>query len=337
MAEIPGESKHRKGIGRAAMISMAVMAMFLWGNSYFVIVITLREIPPVLMGFLRIFMSWIFLMLIMWFLNRRMGRSGSARDMITGGVRWKWGFILAMGLALFGTTLPNIFQNIGMNMMDESSTSSLAALIQGSGPIYTIVLAVLIFKEKVGLWKLLGLLVVIPCTFVLTTYGSSGFSFDSAETIGAFLNLLVALSYSASAIILKIAMNKGGSPMKLLTANTFYATLLALPFLVTAYLFGWEDPVNPLAAGPVVWLGMLYLSIGVIVIAGILWYRVYQREEVSRVIFFVFLLPLFSTLVGYLVLDERLAPVQLIAGAALLVGVGISQIGAWTRPGGRTI
>jgi drug/metabolite transporter (DMT)-like permease len=48
--------------------------------------------------------------------------------------------------------------------------------------------------------------------------------------------------------------------------------------------------------------------------------------ELSRVTFFVFLLPVFSYFVGYIMLDERLGTVQLMAGAILLAGVGISQV-----------
>ncbi|MGA1821646.1 MAG: DMT family transporter [Thermoplasmatota archaeon] len=323
--------------GRGVMASMALMSMALWGSAYFVIVVTLRDIPPVLMGFLRISLSFIFLMIIMRIINPRFLWKDYLRDMTTGGIRGKRAWVLAAALALFGTTLPNVLQNVGMIMMDESSTSSLAALIQGSGPIYTIILAVFIFKEKIGPWKIIGLAVVIPCTLVLTTYGSAGFSFDSKETLGAFLNLLTALCYSASAIFLKFALNRGGSPLRVLKANTFYATLLMIPILVGAYAFGLEDPFNPIDSSLTAWLGLIYLSIGVIITAGILWYRVYRKEEVSRVIFFVFLLPLFSTLVGYLFLGERLAPVQLIAGAALLIGVGVSQVGAWKKTSGRTI
>jgi drug/metabolite transporter (DMT)-like permease len=66
--------------------------------------------------------------------------------------------------------------------------------------------------------------------------------------------------------------------------------------------------------------------VGLYGITAIIWYRVIRMGELSRITFFVFLLPVFSYAVGYILLDERLGAVQLIAGGVLLAGVGISQV-----------
>jgi drug/metabolite transporter (DMT)-like permease len=53
---------------------------------------------------------------------------------------------------------------------------------------------------------------------------------------------------------------------------------------------------------------------------------VIRAGELSRVIFFIFLIPVFSYCVGYIMLDERFNAVQLISGLILLLGVGLSQV-----------
>jgi drug/metabolite transporter (DMT)-like permease len=105
-----------------------------------------------------------------------------------------------------------------------------------------------------------------------------------------------------------------------------YGTVVLVPFALITWVAGWEDPLSMIGSPPQVWLGLLYTSVGLYGITAVLWYRVISSGELSRVIFFVFLIPVFSYVVGYILLDERFDIVQLVSGMLLLIGVGISQI-----------
>lgn len=173
----------------------------------------------------------------------------------------------------------------------------------------------------------MGLVLVIPATVVLTTYTRSGFDLTSSEALGGFLNLLTSLCYSVSAMFLKRSLDRGAEPPRLVIINGLWAALLTAPILGLFYLFGWENP--PALSGITVEsvLALFYVSFGIYAVTGLLWYRVYQNGEVSKVVFYAFLLPVFSAVMGYVLLDERLTWVQVLAGSAVLVGVGISQMG----------
>jgi drug/metabolite transporter (DMT)-like permease len=311
-----------------SMVIIAVMTMLLFGTSFWGLVVALDGIPPITLGFLRALLVASFMFSLFLFMGKAIGRKGmlNKRILFTAGVKGKRPFLLVFMFAVFSTALPNLFQNLGLTLMDPTSTSSLAAFIQGVAPVFTIVLAVIFLKEKLGKWKVVGLLIALPATAVLTTYGSGGIDLSSKETLGAFLNLLTALSYSISGILLKTSLNRGADPLHLVFVNALYGMIFLIPFSLAAWSMGWEDPTSIFGSGIQVWLALIFVSIGLYGITAVLWYKVIQSGELSRVIFYVFLIPVFSYFVGYILLGERLDVVQMIAGLILLLGVGLSQV-----------
>jgi drug/metabolite transporter (DMT)-like permease len=310
------------------MAIIAVATMLLFGTSFWGLVVALEGIPPITLGILRAILVALFMFFLFVFMAKVLGRKGmlDRKNLFTAGVRTKRPFLLVFMFAVFSTALPNLFQNLGLTLMDPSSTSSLAAFIQGVAPVFTIILAVIFLREKLGKWKVAGLIIALPATAVLTTYGSGGIDLSSKETIGAFLNLLTALSYSISGILLKTSLNKGAKPLHLVFVNALYGTVFILPFSVITWITGWEDPISMFGSGIQVWLALIFVSIGLYGITAVLWYRVISSGELSRLIFYVFLIPVFSYFVGFILLGERLDVVQMISGAILLLGVGLSQI-----------
>ncbi|MBN1389080.1 MAG: DMT family transporter [Candidatus Thermoplasmatota archaeon] len=310
------------------MSGLAILCMVLFGTSFWGLVLALEVIPPVTLGFLRAFLVSVFMLSMFFLLGRFGSRNGlfARKNLLLAGLEGKGGLVTVVCFAFFSTVLPNILQNLGMTMMDPGSTSSLTAMIQGVGPVFTIILAVIFLHEKLGPWKLAGLLVTVPAAMVLTTYGSGQWDLGSSETIGAFLNLITGLSYSISGLILKYAMNRGASPVHLVSVNAMYGAAILLPVTVFTWIMGWEGPAWIFHAGADVWLALFYISICLYGVTPTIWYRVIRSGELSRVGFFVFLLPVFSYLVGFFMLGDRLGPVQLGAGCVLLAGVGISQI-----------
>jgi drug/metabolite transporter (DMT)-like permease len=305
----------------------AVFSMMIFGTAFWAIVLALRDIPPVTLGFLRAAIAAVFMAGLYLFMGHVLGRRNWLRKELWLFARLgkrRYLFIVA-GTAFFGTALPNILQNIGMLMMDPSSKSSLASLIQGVGPVFTIFLAWLFLKERLGGWKVAGLLVSIPCTVVLTTFSESGLKIGSGEATGGLLNLATAFSYSISGILLKMALNRKADPVALLGMNAFLGAVFTFPVMILFWMIGFEDPIGTFSISLAGFLALIYISICVYAVAAVIWYRVLSTGDLSRLTFYVFLLPVFSVLLGYLLLGERLDAVQLIAGLGLLLGVGIAQ------------
>ncbi|GEM_PF-676235 len=306
---------------------LAILSMMIFGSSFWAIVIALREIPPVTLSFLRAFIAALFMGALYLFMGKVLGRRKWLRKetVMRAGLKKRGDLVLVIGTAFFGTALPNILQNTGMMMMDPSSTSSLASLIQGVGPVFTIFLAFIILHEGMDRFKVTGLVISIPCTIVLTTYRSGGLDLWSGHTLGAVLNLLTAVSYSFAGILLKKLLDRKADPVALLGLNSAIGAAMIFPVMLIFRLLGSERPLTALHLSPTGFLSLFYLSVCVYAVAAIMWYRVLRSDQLSRVTFYVFLLPVFTVVMGYLLLDERLDMVQITAGVILLAGVWISQ------------
>jgi drug/metabolite transporter (DMT)-like permease len=323
MAEgfVPASGK----VSSKGLVVLALFSMAIFGTSFWGILIALKGFPPVTMAFLRPLVASITLIAVLlafgygWLFT-------DLKVFVRGGIHHKRAVWMIIAMSVFGSVIPNILQNIGLLMMDPGSTSTLAALIQGGGPIFTIFLAAMVLGERIDKWKFLGLALVIPATLVLTTYTRSGFDLTSKEAIGGLLNLLTALCYSVSSMFLKRSLDHGGQPPRLIIMNGLWAAVLTAPILGLFYLAGWEQVprISDMTFESV--LALFYISFGIYAVTGLLWYRVYQNDEVSRVVFYAFLLPVFSAAMGYALLGERLTWVQIAAGLAVLAGVGISQV-----------
>ncbi len=309
--------------------AMALFTMMLFGTAFYALVVALEDVPPVLLATIRSSLASVFLVgLLLIFWNRSTGiprGDVTFKRVVTADLKGKGSIWLMLGFALFSIILPNIMQNMGMTMMDPASTSSLSSLIQGIGPVLTIFLAALILRERLDRWKILGLAITLPATLILTTYGSSGFQLTSDTTVGGLLNLGTAISYSISAIFLKTALNRGGNPILLVTLNMIIGTIMIIPVQIILMVIGWESPTDLLNISFSSFLAVIYISISIAAIASFIWYLVLQREKVSRATFYIFLLPAFPVLLGYLLLGERLGSVQVAAGLFILLGVFISQ------------
>ncbi len=310
------------------MAVLAVLTMVVYSTSFWALVVALEDIPPLTLGLLRSFLAFLFILGLFFTLAIFKGdnRFLRPRYLLFAGLKKRRFALLFFGTAVFGTVLPNIFQNIGMTMMDPSSTSSLASLLQSVSPVFTITLSWVILRERLTTWKVVGLAIAIPATAFLTTYDQSGFDLGSDETVGALLNLLTALCYSFSGLFLKKALNEGAEPISIIALNGSLGTLLLLPIAVIFWAVGAEDPLLAFDAGLPALLSLIYLSVCIYAATSIVWYRVIRSDELSRITFYVFLLPVFSYIFGYIMLGDRLSLVQTISGLVLLFAVYLAQL-----------
>ena len=50
-----------------------------------------------------------------------------------------------------------------------------------------------------------------------------------------------------------------------------------------------------------------------------------KKMEVSRLSFFIYLIPVFATLFSYILLKQRITPAMILSGILIIIGVAIAQ------------
>jgi len=275
----------------------ALGAVALWGLAFPLIQIGLEDFSPILLGFLRFALASAVLFVFV-LIRYRFGEIKAA-------VRTEWKSLLALGILY--VTIPNIAQNMGL----EHGTSSIASVIQSSGPVMTLIFAVLLLKERMTKMKGIGTMIAMAGTILLVLSG--GISLEDEDFASNILILISAASYGLAWVSAK-RMIERNSPVLVIGLGLVFGTLLlgaAVPFETDASaVYDTESVMN------LVVLGILCAGV-----SSVLYLSSLEREEVSRMAFLIYLMPVFASVFAWILRDEGVEAWTAVCGAIIVLGI----------------
>ena len=286
-----------KGNVKAVLI---LTSMLIWGVSYPLVKLLLNKgVPPITLATLR---HVVFIPMMIIVLLRKSYKKYSKKD---------WGFFLA--LAFFTIFLPNISQNIGMLY----TTASISSIIQSTSPVFTILLAFIFLKETKTVNKIIGSLVALIGTILLSTKGNLVFNL---YTLGNLLILISSISYAIAGVILKMGLSRIPAFDLLCFETTFgfFMLLGANIFLEDISIIG--------SFSMELWFYIFLLSVLASFIAAILYYQILYEEELSHLVIFTYLIPVFAIIFSYFMLGEILSAKDILFASIVLIGVALAQL-----------
>lgn len=279
---------------------MVLGAVLIWALSFPLIKIALGNVQPLTLGALR-HLIFIPLFLALYF---KAGKKAFFHS--------KNSWLIFTGVGAFAIALPNIFQNIGMLY----TTASASSIIQSSGPVFTLILAVMLLKETLTYKKILGTLLALVGTVFLVTNCSFKLT---GMFFGNFLLLLSAISYAISAVITKKGLERH-EPFTLLTFGTFTGCIMLI-----ACSLPLENIWSIQTISGNVWLVITLLALLPTFIAAWLWYKVLISTEVSKLTPFIYLMPLFAVVFSYLIIGELITLQTVFFAVLIIYGVALTQ------------
>ncbi len=200
---------------------------------------------------------------------------------------------------------------------EQTVDSSLAAILNATVPLFTIVLAALfLHDEPVTVNRLVGLAVGFVGVVLLTGGGSNG---AGGFGVGELALILSAISYGAGNVYARRNV-RNLPPMAVAVCQVGFALIITagLAFVLERPL---ETDLTPRALLAVVWLGLLGSGM-----AYLLFFRMLARWGSTRSSLVAYLLPIWGIVLGVLVLDERV-DLRVLAGTALIIG-GVALVNA---------
>ena len=277
-----------------------VMAMVLWSSSFIALKIAFRAYDPMVVIFGRMVVASICFLLI----GKRISRS----------LRYEKGdYKLILFMAFCEPCLYFIFEAKAV----ENTTASQAGIITAMLPILVMIAAAFFLKENVTRKSWAGALIAVMGVLWLTAESSPS-SEAPNPVLGNFLEFLAMVCAAGYTISLK-TLTARYSPFFLtaiqaLIGSVFYFPLLFLP---STELPGQWDPQS----------GMAILYLGAVVTLGAYGLFNYGIKCVpaNKGTIYVNLIPIFSVILGWLVLGETFTLYQFFAGVLILTGVYISQ------------
>lgn len=279
-------------------IALALVVVLAWGSNFVAMKLAMETLPPLLFVGLRFA---ILIPLIPFF-----PRPAS------------WAAILAIG------TLINMGQFAFLfSAMESDVTAGLASLLlQAQAPI-TIVLAALVYGERVSLIQGLGIGLAV---LGLILFGLS--AGGNVTLIGLGLLLCGSLSWACGNLVLR---RLGGVQM---VALFVWASLVPpLPMLGLSVWLEGPTPFATIAALDLRgWLAVLYVTVFSTLLGYALWGTLLSRHPAAQVTPFALLIPVVGLISAALLLGESITTVEAVAGAIILVGLVLAVLGPrWLR------
>lgn len=292
-------------LGPVLSFKLVLVALF-WGGTFISGKILAQQLPPMTAAFCRFLVAAVLLVLVAFRIDGGLPRLSRSQLLCTA----------SMGLT--GILLYNLCFFTALAHIPAGRTALFVSLT----PIVTALMASLVFRERLGAMRWMGIGVALIGALIVITRGDLASALqDISGSIGTgeVLMSLAVVNWAAYTLISR----KTAESLSPIAATT-YATLWGLAFISLGAV-GEFRSIQWTTLGWQVWSSILYLgAIGTVV--AFIWYQQGIRSVgPSRTAVFTNLVPAFGVLLSAVLLGEQVLASMLIGGAVSVVGVSLTN------------
>jgi drug/metabolite transporter (DMT)-like permease len=212
------------------------------------------------------------------------------------------------GIALMNATVPlTLFA-----WAAERAPAGISAISNGMTVMFAALVAFLFFGERIGAWRLTGLITGFVGVTILASGKTAGVSVAPA-----------ALAGTAASLCYGIGINLVRRYLTSYPPAAVAAAALGSGALLVAPVAAWNWPHHPIPAAS--WVSALLLGVLCTGFAFVLYYRLVARIGAARTSTVTYLIPLFGVIWSWLLLGEPVTVTMALAGTLILAGVALSQ------------
>ncbi|MDR1126037.1 MAG: DMT family transporter [Deltaproteobacteria bacterium] len=302
---MPNQNGHTRSIAAPRMNAggalYALGATLLWSGNFIVARTLNDQMPPVAMAMLR------------WLLA-----SAMILPFCYGGLRRDWPAIKAHFRYYLSATLTGATLFAALLYTAAHTTAALnLTLIATSSPILTIIMARILFKEALSPQRIAGIILTLAGVLFLAVRGDFSALLSLGFHKGDLLMLAASMLFAVYTIQLRFRP-AGASSSSFFTLMFLMALATSLPLAAAEYALTPDYHIN---FSPKVALCLLYLALMPTIISFFWWNRSVLSIGPGNASLIYYSLPLFSGLLGWLLLHEDVNRVHLMSGAMILCGI----------------
>jgi len=291
---------------KPGQIAAMLLLSMVWGGAFLFIRVVVRDVPPVTVVAGRLAIAAIVL---------------APLAATRGGImppRAAWPALIF--LAAFNNVIPFTL----ITAAERHVTASLAAVLVGTMPMFTLIFATAGRTERANAEKVAGLLIGFVGVAVLV--GADVTELTDSNTIAEFAVILAAACYALSTVVAR--QTSRGAPLSLASGQMIFGLMMAAPL---ALVMDGRPDFGISAEAGASWLALGLLSSG---LAYVIFFTLVQSMSATQVAVVTYLIPIVATVLGWLVLNEAVGP-NLLIGLALVIA-GVAAINgaarqAWER------
>ena len=269
---------------------LALLVPLTWALGFTVAKAALDEFPPLLLMSMRFFIAGL---ILVWFVPIP---RHCLKDLF-------W-------ISLVGSTVQYGLTFTGLSMID----ASLGGIIVQLEVPFSVLLAVIIFRERPGLLRIIGMTVSFIGIALIAGKPSL-----SGQLEGILLTASGALVWAIGQIMYK----RISSQIDGLTGIAWIGVIAAPQMLIGSMIFETGQVDALMNASWVGWASVVYLGLIMTVVGYGIWFTVLARNPVLHVMPVLLVLPIFTVLFSMLLLGERPSLEVLLGGVTILAGVSL--------------
>lgn len=290
-------------IDLTSAILLMVLAI-IWGGSFFLAAIALREMPPITITLFRVVLALPALALFIWIKGLALPRSLTI-----------WGAYLVMGALNNAIPFSLIFWS------QTQITSGLASILNGATSITGVIVAgLLLGDERLSARKLTG--VIIGFSGVALTIGSDALRSFDIRSLAQLAVLLAGLSYSLAGVWAKLRL-AGQSPEMNALGMLLGSSVLMIPTAL------WMDGLPSFNLMMSTWSALLALSVLCTSVPYLLYFKILKRAGSGNLMLVTLLIPPVAIGLGITFLGEPLQAAALVGFALIALGLAVVDGRLW--------
>jgi drug/metabolite transporter (DMT)-like permease len=287
---------------RAVALAATVLLMVIWGTTYIVTKVAIREFPPLTLAFLRFLVT---ALVLLPFAISAGGLKRLPRPL-------PLGTLVSMALTGF------VLYYVGFNCALEYGSASQGALIQALLPAAVALAAVIVLKERISRLRIAGIMLAVCGVALIVAGGKSDSASPNPLLGGLFMLGSVGVWALYTVQTKKVA---DWEPTVLLTTIASIGTVLQIPLVV------WElaQRPEPLAVTMQGWASVVFLGAVASGFGLLIYNRALQVLDASLMGAYINLVPIVGVLTAVLFLGEALHGWQIVGALLALLGMWLAS------------
>ncbi len=277
-----------------------VLSMIFWSFSFIWTRVAILSFPPMTLITLRLILASALLLGVL----KITGRFQLIR---------KTDLKLFLFLALFEPFLYYVGETFGLTRIESTP----AAVIISTIPLFAPVFAFIILRERIGWSTMLGILLSLIGVFFVIYEQGKGFK---ANPVGVALMFMAVFSAIGYATILKKIPSYYNN-----MSVIFYQSLFGLIYFIPTFFLTDYSSIQSIKVSNQSLLALFMLALFASVIAFVLFAGAVRKIGVTRTNVFVNLIPVFTAILSWLILDEVLTLWKGFGIAVVVAGLFVSQ------------
>nr|WP_096467716.1 DMT family transporter [Aneurinibacillus soli] len=291
--------------------ALLLCTSLLWGGNFVAGKFLVGHAGPLVLTEMRWVVALICLAPLVWFRERKLLPPRAAL--------WPLFWMGVTGVVLF---------NWFMFMALERTSAGNVGLLSALNPVSIAVVSFFLLREKMSPRQLTGMIISLTGVLVVISRGHFATLLQLKFNVGDLFMLGAVASWGFYSVAGKKAMQYVSPYMSTLWAGVF-GSLILVPFILPSPAITAPDTAF--------WIATAYVSIGATVIAMLFWNIGVQKVGGTKSGIFLNFNPIFTAILSFLFLGERMTAVQLIGTILVISGVYLfTTLSAQTRAAMRT-